>query len=160
MHPTHDQADYAAFRIGEAHFRDAPTEFFLFPPAHEKDQVQLREAVKSLRSFLKAYAKSTYRQDAEKLLAQAEGMLAEHEWYVAQFYAKRGKWAGAAGRLEGLAREYPGFGRAPEVLLSLATAYLEMGERFRAQQTLQQLIVRHPQDERRAQAERLLAEIR
>jgi outer membrane protein assembly factor BamD len=162
LHPTHEEADYAAFRIGISHWRDGPSEFVLFPPSHEKDLAQVRDAVKSLEDFMKndAYQASKYRPDAEKILAQAKGMLAEHEWYVAQFYVKRRHWPGAAARLQALVSAYPGSPHEAEALLALADAYVKTDERYRAQQALQQLIVKHPQDPRRAQAEKLLASLR
>jgi outer membrane protein assembly factor BamD len=160
LHPSHEQADYAAFRVGLAHWRDGPNDFMLFPPSYEKDLVAVREALKTLDEFLKKYPDSKYRPEAEKMAKQARARLAEHEWYVAEFYAKRGHWAGAAARLENLLREYPGTGRDVDALLALAQAYLKLDERYRAQQALQQLIVKHPQDPRRPQAEKLLASLR
>jgi outer membrane protein assembly factor BamD len=162
LHPTHEEADYAAFRVGLSHWKEGPSDFMLFPPSHEKDLAQVRDAGKSLQSFVKndAYKASKYRPAAEKILAQARGMLAEHEWYVAQFYVKRARWPGAAARLQGLVTDYPGSSHEADALLALADAYVKMDERYRAQQALQQLIVRHPQDPRRAQAEKLLASLR
>jgi outer membrane protein assembly factor BamD len=140
MHPTHEDVDYAAFRIGLSNWKDAPSQFFLFPPDIEKDQVQVRAAVTSLQDFIKNYPRSKYVPEAQKLLAEARGKLAEHEWYVAGFYRKRDRWPGVAVRLEGLVRDYPGSKYEPEAL--------------------QQLIVKHPEDPRRAEAEKLLAQIR
>ena len=160
LHPSHDQDDYAAFRAGLAHFRDAPTDFFLFPPTYEKDQTQVRDAAKALDDFVKGYPASKYRPEAQKLLAEANARLAEHEWYAAQFYAKRGYPAGAAGRLETMVKDYPTSPRAGAALFQLAEIYIKMDERFRAQQKLQELIVKHPQDPRRADAEKLLASLR
>jgi outer membrane protein assembly factor BamD len=79
---------------------------------------------------------------------------------VAGFYAKRGRWAGAAGRWEALVRSYPGSAHEVEALLAMADAYLRLDDRFKARQALQQLVVKHPGDPRRAEAERRLAEIR
>jgi len=160
LHPTHEQADYAGFRVGLSHWKDAPSDFFLFPPSYEKDEQQVRDAAKAFDDFLKKFPQSKYRPEAEKLAAAAKSRLAEHEWYVAEFYASRHHWAGAAGRLEALVKEYPGSRREPEALLQLAEAYLKLDEKFRAQQALQQLIVKHPQDPRRGQAEKLLASLR
>ena len=160
LHPTHEEADYAAFRVGFSHWRDGPSDFVLFPPSHEKDLSQVRDAAKALQDFLKTYPSSKYRSEAESLLAQARQRLADHEWYVAEFYASRGHWAGVAARLESLVKEYPGSGRDADALLQLAQAYMKLDERYRAQQALQQLIVRHPQDPRRPQAEKLLASLR
>jgi outer membrane protein assembly factor BamD len=160
LHPSHEQADYARFRVGLSHFRDAPSDFALFPPPHEKDQRVVRDAVKALEEFIAAWPKSAYVPEAEKALAQARAMLAEHEWYAAEFYASRQKWAGAAARLEGLLKQYPGSPREVEAMFALAAAYEKVGERFRAQQTLQKLVALHPDDPRRPEAERLLAGLR
>ena len=160
LHPNHEEADYAAYRAGLAYWKDAPSDFFLFPSPAEKDLAQVRDAAKVLGSFLEKYPTSKYRPDAEKLLAQARGLLADQEWYVAEFYMKRGRWIGAAGRLEALVRDYPGSPREPAALYALAEAYLNSDEKFRAQQALQQLIVKHPQDPRRGDAEKLLASLR
>jgi outer membrane protein assembly factor BamD len=159
LHPNHEEADYAAYRVGLAHLKDGPSDFFLFPPAAEKDLAQVREASRSFADFIEKYPASKYRPDAVKRLAQARALLADHEWYAAQFYAKRNHWAGAAGRLEALVRDYPGSPREPSALYQLAETYLRLDEKFRAQQALQQLIVKHPQDPRRAEAEKLLASL-
>ncbi len=161
LHPTHEKADYAAYRAGEALYRDAPTGFILFPPTYEKDQAELLKARQRFVDFLKAWPSSQYRPQAEKLLAVAVDRLADHEWYVAQFYAKREKWAGAAGRLEGLVREYPGSGHEVEALLQLSDVYAgKLDDRFRARQALQQLITRHPDAARGAGAEKRLEALR
>jgi outer membrane protein assembly factor BamD len=160
LHPTHEDADLAAFRIGLAHWKDGPSSFVLFPPSYEKDLAQVRDAAKSFQDFLKQYPSSKYRPEAEKDLAAARKLLADHEWYVAEFYASRGHWAGVAARLESLVKEYPGSGRDADALLQLAQAYVKLDERYRAQQALQQLLVKHPQDPRRPQAEKLLASLR
>jgi outer membrane protein assembly factor BamD len=160
LHPSHDEVDYAAFRIGEAYFRDAPTDFVLFPPAYEKDQRQVKKAADELRKFVERYPKSEHLAEGKKLLAEAEGRLAAHEWYVAEYYFKHRRWAGAAGRYETLVDKYPGSKQVPEALLKLARSYLALEERHRARTALQQLIVNHPEDPRRPEAERLLASLR
>jgi outer membrane protein assembly factor BamD len=160
LHPRHESVDYAAYRVGLSYWKDAPSDFFLFPPAYEKDLGQIRKAEKSLADFVKGYPRSRYRPEAEQLLEKARGKLIDYEWYVAHFYAKRGYWAGAAGRLEGLVKQYPGSPREAAALYELAGAYLKLHERYRARQALQELIVKHPRDERRAAAEKLLASLR
>lgn len=160
LHPTHEQVDYARFRAGLSLFKDAPGDFALFPPPYEKDQRALVEASKALADFIASYPKSKHLPEAEKALTEARGRLAEHEWYVAGFYVSREKWAGAVGRLEALLKGFPGSPREVDALFLLAQLYRKEGERFRAQQTLQKLIASHPDDPRRAEAERLLAELR
>lgn len=160
LHPTHEQVDYAAFRAGLAYWNESPGDLFIFPPSYEKDQTQVRDAVKTIAEFIKNYPKSKYRPEAEKILTEGHNRLVDHEWYAAQFYAKREHWAGVAGRLETLIKEFPDSPREPAALLQLAQAYVKLSERYRAQQALQQLIVKHPGDPHRAEAERFLASLR
>jgi outer membrane protein assembly factor BamD len=160
LHPSHPDVDYADFRIGEAYLEDAPSDFALFPPSHEKDQRQVKKAADAFRGFLERHPGSKLAPQAKKHLAEAEGRLASHEWYVAEYYFKHRRWAGAAGRYETLVDRYPGSRHEPEALLKLARAYVELEEKHRARTALQRLIVKHPQDRRRPEAERLLASLR
>ncbi len=160
LHPNHEQADYASYRAGLSYWKDGPSDFFLFPAAFEKDQAQVRDAAKALAVFVQKYPGSKYRPEADKVLALAQARLVDHEWYAAEFYAKRGHWPGAAGRLETIVKDYPGSPREAAALYQLAETYLRLDEKFRAQQALQQLIAKHPQDPRRPQAEKLLASLR
>ncbi len=160
MHPRHEEADRAAFREAEALAKDGPSDYFILPPAEERELKTVREAAAKLQAFLKNYPDSKRLDEAQKLSDSLRARLAAHEWYVAGFYAKRGRWAGAAGRWEALVRNYPGSAHEVEALLALADAHLRLEDRFKARQALQQLVVRHPGDPRRAEAERRLAEIR
>lgn len=160
LHPSHEDVDYAEFRVGESYFKDAPSEFALFPPAYEKDLRQVKKAAAALDAFVSKYPKSRWIPDAKKLLAEIDDRLAAHDRYVGDFYFKRGYWAGAAARYEEVAGKFPRSKLAPASLLDAARAWAEVGEKFRARTDLQKLIVEYPQDRRRAQAEKLLASLR
>jgi outer membrane protein assembly factor BamD len=160
LHPTNEEVDYAEFRRAESYFKDAPGEFVLFPPAAEKDQHQTERAAAALTAFLEKHPGSKYVPQAKALLEQANARLAAREWYVAEFYFKRERWAGAAGRYETLVEKYPGSKHEVEALLKLAQAAVKLDEKHRARTALQKLITRHPQDPRRGEAEKLLAALR
>ena len=159
-HPAHEEVDYAAFRAALSCYKDAPSDFILFPPAFEKDQKELRAAAELLRAFVKDRPNAKQGPEARALLAEVLGKLAAHEAYVGEFYWKRDRWAGAALRYEGLVRDYPGSPQEPEALLRMGQAYAKLDEKFRAQQALQKLVARYPQDPRRPEAEKLLGQLR
>jgi len=160
MHPTHELADTAAYEEGLALIRDGPSDFFLLPPAEERELKTVRDGVAKLEAFLAKWPASKHRAEAEALLAKARARLADHEWYVAGFYAKRNRWAGAAGRYETLVRKYPGTPHEVDALFALSDAYVKLDDRFKARQALQEIIVKHAGDPRKARAERLLAALR
>jgi outer membrane protein assembly factor BamD len=160
IHPSSPEVDYAAYRAALARWEDAPSDFFLFPPVHERDLAQVAKAAEGLALFVEKYPTSKYAPEAKEKLAKVRDVLAERDWYAYEFYKKREKWQGAAFRLERLMKDYPGSAREPEALWALADMYVKLSERFRAQQALQQLIVKYPQSKQRAGAEKLLAELR
>ena len=120
----------------------------------------MARAAEALKGFLERYPQSEHAAEAKKLLDRANGRLADHERYVAEFYFKRGKWAGAAARYETLVERFPGSKHEAEALLKLAESCIRLDEKHRARTALQKLIVSHPQDPRRARAEELLASLR
>jgi outer membrane protein assembly factor BamD len=68
-HPSHPQADYAAWRVGLANFQDKPSDWFLLPPSFEKDQAPLKNALDALNRFVVTYPKSEYLNKAKDLIA-------------------------------------------------------------------------------------------
>ena len=120
----------------------------------------MKKASDALHRFVERSPTSKYAPEAKKLLEEADGRLAAHEWYVAEYYFRHRHWAGAAGRYETLVDKYPGSRHEAEALLKLARANVALDEKYRARTALQKLIVQHPQDPRRAEAEKLLASLR
>jgi outer membrane protein assembly factor BamD len=160
IHPSSPQVDYAAYRAAMSRWADAPTDFFLFPPVHERDLAQISKAADGLASFVEKFPGSRFAPDAREKLAKARDILAERDWYAFEFYKKREKWQGAAFRLERLMKDFPGSAREPEALWQLADMYVKLSERFKAQKTLQMLIVKYPANSQRGNAEKLLVDLR
>lgn len=128
FHPAHPRLDYASFRIGEAHHRTIPSSFFLFPPPSERDQTAVRATRAALQDFLNRYPDSEYVPRAEGLLDDVLQILARHELVAARFYAKRGKWQGAALRYQALLENFPGLGFDEEARQGLEEAMRKLEE--------------------------------
>lgn len=146
-HPSHPKADYAAFRVGLANFEDKPSDWFLLPPAHEKDQATVRQALEALQRFTLAYPKSEYVTRAKDLISTCREMLAAHERYVAGFYWKKKAWRGAAGRLLSLADNYGDLeeGRLrSDSLWRAAVAYQQAKDTRAQREVLQRLVQETP----------------
>jgi outer membrane protein assembly factor BamD len=105
-HPTHPKVDYASLQIAKSHYKDLPANFFLFPPVYEKDQAALVDTQSAIKDFLLSYPGSEYRLEGTTMMAEVRKRLAEHEMYVAAFYAKRGYKKAAAWRYEGVMKNY------------------------------------------------------
>jgi outer membrane protein assembly factor BamD len=142
LHPTHEKVEdgYVAYRIGECYTREMPDDFFLLPPAYEKDQTAVRDALRELADFIDKYPDSKYLPEAKKQRREVLRRLIEHEVYVARFYLDRDFPKAAILRLEGALRRYPDSGREPELLLALGETHLQMGNAARAKQAFGRVV--------------------
>jgi outer membrane protein assembly factor BamD len=156
LHPTHPQVDYAAYRGALTHVEAIPGDFFLLPPSYEKDQTEVRSALRALTDFLEQYPKSSYVPEAQKKVDEVRRRLAEHELYVASFYARRERWKAVAQRLEGLLERYPGSPFEEQAFFDLHNAYQQMNDAERAKKTLERVIQKLPGTPAAERARRML----
>jgi outer membrane protein assembly factor BamD len=142
LHPTHEKVEdgYVAFKICECYVKDMPDDWFLVPPAYEKDQSAVRDAYRELSDFLDKYPDSKYVPEGKKRWREVVARLLEHEVYVARFYLDRGYPKAAILRIEGALRRYPESGREAELLLVLGQTHLEMGNPASARATFERVV--------------------
>lgn len=161
FHPTHDKVvdGYAAFRIGEAYLEMLPSDWFILPPSHEKDQSATSDAHRELAKFLKKYPKSPYVPEAREALRKVNARLARHELYVARFYWDKGKPMGTVLRLRRLLERHSGTRYDAEALWLLGRAYESVEMPGRARQMYDRLISKFPEDENADDARRARARL-
>ncbi len=143
--PAHADVPYASFKIAESYYRQIPSDFFLSPPAWERDQSPTRQALRELRRFILDYPESEYVDEAREMVRSALTQLARHELYVAEFYLGRDQPRAAVGRLRHLLNVYEGSGIEPQALLLLGRVYLHMREVRDARRTFEELVERFPE---------------
>ena len=161
LYPTHPEAHYAAYRKGESYYAQIPSDWFLTPPAYEKDQTATRDALASLGHFLRVFKDSSYVPKAKEMYEEVEAALVRHEMYVASFYLKRDKKKAAAVRLESVEKQFPNSPVIPDAMFLKALTLLEMGREEDAIRTFKQIIMmfeENPQSDRARKYLRALAE--
>lgn len=159
LHPTHPKVDYAAFRAAESHFRDIPSDFFLLPPAIEKDQVELKGALIALSEFTRLYPRSEHLEAAKKIIADVRRRLARHELYVAEFYRKREKWPAVVNRLTVVQKNFSGIGFDADVAFGLFDAHVALQQPEKARDALAFFVGQFPADEQVGRAQALLRKL-
>lgn len=154
-HPKHPRVldGYCSYKIGEAYYKQIPSDWFLVPPSFEKDQGPVHDAKRELQAFLDRYGNSQYADKARKLFAEALQRLADNELYIARFYLGRNRPKAATWRLEYVVNEYPGARREAEVLLLLGQVLLKQENPQDARDAFRRLIIEHPKDYRCKQAQ-------
>ncbi len=159
LHPTHPRIDYAAFRGAMTHYKEIPSDFFLLPPASEKDQVEVRNAASAMTDFVRTYPGSEFLPEAKKVLDEVRLRLAEHELYVADFYARRKRWPAVVTRLGVVAKDYSGIGLDERVAFGLYEAHLELKEPSKARAALQKYAEKFPDAPGSKKALKLISEV-
>lgn len=143
--PAHEDVPYAHFKIAESYHRQIPSEFFLSPPPHERDQAPTRSALRQLRRFILDFPEDERVEQAREMVRSALTQLALHEYYVAEFYFGRDRPRASVGRLRHLLDVYEGSSIEPQALLLLGRVYLHMQEVRDAQRTFEELVERFPE---------------
>jgi outer membrane protein assembly factor BamD len=159
LHPTHARVDYAAFRAALTHYKEIPSDFFLLPPASEKDQVEVRNALTAMTEFMRNHPESEFIAEAKKVLDEVKLRLAEHEMYVADFYSRRDRWPAVVTRLNVVAKEYSGIGLDERVAFGLSDAYLKLNDPSKAKDALQRYADKFPDEPAAKKALKLIASL-
>lgn len=155
---SHEDVPYARFKAAESQFEQIPNDWFLSPPAYERDLRAARDALKDLRRYLLDFPDDVHAKEAMEMEQKTLALLAQHELFVADFYLTREKPLAAIGRLKDLLRSYEGSGYEPQALLLMGRTQLFMKDPEAAHATFRQLISRYPESGSASQAERYLAE--
>lgn len=156
LHPTHPKVDYAAFRAALTHYKEIPSDLFILPPSEEKDQTEIRSSYRAMQDFVRQYPKSEYLAEAQKSVEEVKRRLAEHELYVADFYARRDRWPAVVGRLNNVVKNYWGVGFDERALFGIHDAYVKMKDEAKAKETLQTIISKMPGTDAAARAQKML----
>lgn len=159
LHPTHPKVDYAAFRAALTHYKEIPSDFFLLPPASEKDQVEVRNALSAMADFVRSHPGSEHVKEAKKVLDEVKLRLGEHELYVAEFYAKRDRWAAVVTRLNVITRDYGGIGLDEKAAFGLHEAHVKLKQPGKAKAALQHFVEKFPEAPGVKKAQQLIAQL-
>lgn len=102
LHPTDENVPYAIYQTGMCHFQQIDD--------IDRDQTQTIRARREFEKLTARYPESKFALLAEKMTRECNIKLAEHEFYVGNFYYKLKKYQAALDRFEGIKRGYPGVG--------------------------------------------------
>lgn len=160
LHATHEKVPYATLMTAKAHVEQIPSDWFLLPPSHEKDQAAVREAANALSAYVARYPSHDGIEEGRKLLGDVRRRLMDHERYVADFYAKLEKPRARAGRLEVIRRDFADVGLDDALLLELAEAWADAGAPEEAAHAAAELERSFPDSPRRAAATAAVARAR
>ena len=151
MYRNHVLAPYAAFRVGEVHFK--------MSKSIDRDPEPIQKAIAAFERVRKDYPGSRYDAQALEKLEECRNWLAEMHLFVGNFYYRRGSYLAAAHRFEQIFKTYPDRSVAPDALYFLAMSHHELGADDWARADLMLLIEKYPDSSVAADGKSMLAKL-
>jgi outer membrane protein assembly factor BamD len=136
QHPNHEKTPQILYRLGMSYYKQ-----ILSP---DRDQTATRNALATFESLLRKYPNISEKGEVQAYIMECRNILADHEFYVGNFYFRTDHDPAAVGRLKGLIAEYPDYPELDKAYFILIRAYLQEGKRDLAQDALNALSQKFP----------------
>jgi len=148
LHPRHEQADYALYRLGMSHYKQIT--------GIDTDQTPLQNALTLFESYMVQYPGGKFRDEVKGLIADCRDKQVQYEIYVGRFYVKTGSPKSGLARLEKVLKDFPDMKRRDEVYYYLGCAYLETDQKERCREMAGKLLKEFPASVHAGDGEKLL----
>jgi outer membrane protein assembly factor BamD len=124
LYPTNENVPYAFYQLGMCHYVQIG--------AVDRDQTETIKARREFERLVARFPQSKFSILAEKMIRECKAKLAEHEFYIGNFYFKHKKYDAALKRFEGIARDYAGVGMDLKVESYIAETKARLAEEEKA----------------------------
>ena len=107
LHPLHSEIPYAIYQLGMGHFH----QMYSF----DRDQTETERAIEQFRYLIQNFPQSPRAEDARTKMQVCLRQLADHEFYIGNFYFRMKKYKAALGRFEGILKKFPESGLTEKI---------------------------------------------
>jgi outer membrane protein assembly factor BamD len=136
IHPTHEEIPYVQYQIGMAYFKQMLS--------FDRDQTFTQKALSNFEYLVANYSPSLFTEKAKEKIVVCRKRLADHEFYIGNFYYKKGKFKAASARFQGLIKKFPKMPEEDKTLFFLGKSYLELDQWEKAIGPFTQIINEYP----------------
>ena len=148
IHPSHEEIPYVQFQIGMSHFNQMYS--------LDRDQTPTKKALSSFEYLIASYPPSLFTEKAKEKVAVCKKRLADHEFYIGNFYYKHGRFEAAAPRFEGLLEKFPKVPEEDKTLYLLGKSYIELDQWKKAEPAFRKIVTEYPQSPHAGEAKEIL----
>lgn len=147
LNPRHQHVDYAYYMKGLSAYMAGRymLEGMELVDISERDLGATRDAFTDFDTLLKRFPESRYAADARQRMLFIRNVLARHEVFIAKFYIQKGGYLAAINRSRYVLENYPTAPTTADALATLSEAYLHLGMKELARESLQLLKQQYPQ---------------
>jgi outer membrane protein assembly factor BamD len=102
LHPMHPEIPYTIYQLGMCHYKQMHT--------LDCDQSETEKAIEQFRYLIENFPQSSQTAVAGTRMQECLKQLAEHEFYIGNFYFRIKRYKAALGRFQTLLQKYPDSG--------------------------------------------------
>jgi outer membrane protein assembly factor BamD len=148
IHPTHEEIPYVQYQIGMAYFKQMST--------LDRDQISTQKALSNFEYLIANYPPSLFTEKAKEKIGVCKKRLADHEFYIGNYYYKHGKFQAASVRFEGLIEKFPKMPEEDKTLFLLGKSYLELDQSEKAAEAFTKIVNEYPKSSHYKEAKAIL----
>jgi outer membrane protein assembly factor BamD len=120
LHPMHPEVPYSIYQLGMCHYKQMRT--------LDRDQTETEKAIEQFRYLIENFPQSAKTIEAKARMQECLKQLADHEFYVGNFYFRIKRYKAALGRFEGILQKYPESGLGQKIRPLIATCQTEIAK--------------------------------
>ncbi len=136
VHPGHEEIPYVQFQIAMSYYNQMLT--------LDRDQTSTKKALSGFENLVANYPPSLFTEKAKEKIAICKKRLADHEFYVGNFYYKAGRFQAAASRFEELLQKFPKDSDEDKTLYFLGKCYFELERWDKAEAAFKRIVSEYP----------------
>lgn len=136
VHPTYEEIPYVQYQIGLSYFNQMLT--------LDRDQTSTKKALSNFEYLIANYPPSLFTEKAKEKVGVCKKRLADHEFYIGNFYYKHGKFQAAVSRFEGVLETFPKRPEEDKTLYLLGKSYLELDQWEKAREAFIKMVNEYP----------------
>ena len=149
IHPGHEEIPYVQFQIGMSYFNQMLT--------LDRDQTPTKKALSSFEYLIANSSPSLFTEKAKEKIGVCKKRLADHEFYIGNFYYKQGRFQAAASRFEGLLEKFPKDLEEDKTLYLLGKSYLELDQWEKAEVAFRKIVTEYTKSSHSKESKAILA---
>lgn len=136
MYPDHKNASYAQYQVAMVYFNQIESP--------ERGYSGAASALAEFEKLKRDFPRNPYKELIEIRMEKCLNVMADYEFLVGEFYMKKGAYAPAIGRFEGLLKKFPDYKKQEKVLMDLAQSYKQIGQKEKSVEILNSIIEKYP----------------
>jgi outer membrane protein assembly factor BamD len=148
IHPSNEEIPYVIYQIGMAYFNQIFT--------YDRDQTFTQNALSNFEYLVANYPPSIFTEKTKDKIGVCRKRLADHEFYIGNFYYKNGKFKAASVRFQGLIEKFPKMPEEDKILFLLGKSCLELDQKEKATEALNKIVNEYPKSSYYKEAKEIL----